>query len=40
MGLASAQEGFIRAHGKDHPAVPPLPDGWEEDVDEATGITF
>ena len=40
MGLASAQQAFIRARGSDDPAVPPLPDGWFEEIDEATGITF
>lgn len=40
MGLASAQQGYIRARGKDDPLIPPLPDGWEEDADECTGISF
>lgn len=40
MGLASAQQAYIRARGVTDPAVPPLPDGWEEEVDDATGITF
>jgi U1 small nuclear ribonucleoprotein C len=40
MGLASAQQAFLRARGSDDPAVPPLPDGWEEDLDEATGISY
>lgn len=40
MGLASAQQAFVRARGKDDPAVPPLPDGWKEDVDDVTGITY
>lgn len=40
MGLASAQQGFIRARGKDDPAVPPLPEGWREELDEVTGITY
>jgi hypothetical protein len=40
MGLASAQQGFIKARGKDDPAVPALPDGWREDLDEVTGISY
>jgi len=40
MGLASAQQGYIRARGKDDPMIPPLPDGWKEDTDECTGISF
>ena len=40
MGLASAQQGFIKAYGADHPAVPPLPEGWKEELDEVTGIMF
>ena len=40
MGLASAQQAYVRAKGKDDPMIPPLPDGWKEEVDEATGITF
>eukprot|EP00529_Nitzschia_sp_RCC80_P034218 CAMPEP_0113508938 /NCGR_PEP_ID=MMETSP0014_2-20120614/37290_1 /TAXON_ID=2857 /ORGANISM="Nitzschia sp." /LENGTH=100 /DNA_ID=CAMNT_0000404697 /DNA_START=59 /DNA_END=358 /DNA_ORIENTATION=+ /assembly_acc=CAM_ASM_000159 len=41
MGLASAQQAYIKAHGKDHPSIPPLPDGWKEDADEVTGgMTF
>jgi WW domain/U1 zinc finger len=40
MGLASAQQGYIKAHGKDDPSIPPLPDGWKEDVDDVTGISY
>ena len=40
MGLASAQQAYIRARGAEDPMVTPLPDGWEEETDEATGITF
>ena len=40
MGLASAQQAYVRAKGREDPSIPPLPDGWREDVDEATGITF
>ena len=40
MGLASAQQGYIRARGKEDPMIPPLPDGYKEDVDECTGVTF
>jgi len=40
MGLASAQQGYIKVRGKDDPAVPPLPEGWKEEVDDVTGIAF
>jgi U1 small nuclear ribonucleoprotein C len=40
MGLASAQQAYIRAKGRDDPMIPPLPDGWKEEVDEATTITY
>ena len=40
MGLADAQHKFLRARGAQDPAVPPLPEGWKEDTDEVTGITF
>lgn len=40
MGLASAQQAFLRARGADDPAVPPLPDGWKQGVDEVTGLTY
>jgi WW domain/U1 zinc finger len=37
MALASAQQAYIKAKGRDDPSIPPLPDGWKEDVDEVTG---
>ena len=48
MGLASAQQAFLRtrrdpATGKinpNDPLVPPLPDGWVEELDSATGVYF
>lgn len=40
MGLASAQQAYVRAKGKEDPMIPPMPPGWKEDVDEATGISF
>ncbi|EJK58905.1 hypothetical protein THAOC_20939 [Thalassiosira oceanica] len=48
MGLASAQQAFLRTRrdpstGKinpNDPAVPPLPEGWVEELDEATGVYF
>mmetsp|Transcript_27755 Transcript_27755/g.47200 ORF Transcript_27755/g.47200 Transcript_27755/m.47200 type:complete len:208 (+) Transcript_27755:289-912(+) len=47
MGLASAQQAFLRTR-RDHmgrinpedPTVPPLPEGWEEEKDEATGVFY
>ena len=40
MGLANAQQAYVRARGKDDPMIPPLPNGWKEDLDECTGIPF
>jgi WW domain/U1 zinc finger len=40
MGLASAQQSYIRAKGPFDPAIPPLPSGWKEELDEVTGITY
>lgn len=48
MGLASAQQAFLRtrrdpATGKinpNDPALPPLPNGWVEELDSATGVYF
>lgn len=40
MGLASAQQAFLKAYGADHPAVPPLPEGWREEIDDVTGIAY
>ena len=40
MGLASAQQAFLKAHGSNHPSVPPLPPGWKEEVDDVIGIPY
>eukprot|EP00980_Cylindrotheca_fusiformis_P010546 scaffold2334_cov118-Cylindrotheca_fusiformis.AAC.18 len=40
MGLASAQQAYIKAMGENDPMIPTLPDGWEQDVDDVTGISF
>lgn len=40
MGLAAAQQGYLRNSQPGDPNVPPLPEGWKEETDEATGITF
>jgi U1 small nuclear ribonucleoprotein C len=40
MGLASAQQAYIRARGKDDPAIPPLPENWKEGFDEVTGCIY
>lgn len=40
MGLAAAQQGYLRNSPPGDPNVPPLPEGWKEEVDEATGINF
>lgn len=47
MGLASAQQAYLRTRrdpvGQINPAdgsVPPLPDGWKEELDEATGVHY
>ncbi len=48
MGLASAQQAYLRtrrnpADGQINPmdvTVPPLPEGWKEELDEATGVYF
>lgn len=48
MGLASAQQAFLRtrrnpATGQVAPTddmVPSLPEGWKEELDEATGIYY
>lgn len=40
MGLAAAQQAFLRAKGVSDPAVPPLPEGWKEEVDDVTGISY
>ena len=36
MGLASAQQAFIRQTGQ----KPPLPEGWKEEFDEVTKASF
>ena len=46
MGLASAQQAYLRT--RRNPAtgdivditIPPLPQGWEEELDGATGVYF
>lgn len=40
MGLAAAQQGYLRSSGPGDPNVPPLPEGWKEENDEATGINY
>ena len=40
MGLASAQQAYMRNSVPGDPAVPPLPEGWDEEIDEATGIKY
>lgn len=40
MGLANAQQGYMRAHGGGMDALPPLPEGYKQDVDPVTGIVF
>lgn len=40
MGLAAAQQTYIRAKGVHDPAIPPLPTGWKEELDEVTGISY
>ena len=40
MGLASAQQAFLKVRGSSDPAVPPLPPGWKEQVDEVIGISY
>lgn len=40
MGLASAQQAFIRSAGPNNGSVPPLPQGWTEEYDEATKATY
>jgi len=38
MGLAAAQQAFLRNRGSH--AAGPLPPGWTEEIDKATGISF
>lgn len=48
MGLASAQQAFLRTRrnpvtgqvARNDDMVPPLPEGWKEELDEATGIYY
>lgn len=47
MGLASAQQAFLRTRrdptgqiNHADPSVPPLPEGWTEELDPATGVHF
>ena len=40
MGLASAQQAYLRSRPADDPSIPPLPEGWKEELDGATHITF
>lgn len=38
MGLALAQQMYIKTRGT--AGLPPLPEGWKEETDKATGITY
>ena len=45
MGLASAQQAYLRTRRDptgqiQDMSVPPLPDGWVEELDEATGAYY
>jgi U1 small nuclear ribonucleoprotein C len=40
MGLASAQQAYLRNSVPGDPAVPPLSEGWKEELDEATRIKY
>eukprot|EP00934_Nitzschia_sp_Nitz4_P008485 Nitzschia sp. Nitz4//scaffold14_size191712//151335//152279//NITZ4_001748-RA/size191712-processed-gene-0.78-mRNA-1//-1//CDS//3329537002//8475//frame0 len=40
MGLASAQQAYVRAMGPADPMIPPLPPGWKEEMDDVTHIPF
>mmetsp|Transcript_6758 Transcript_6758/g.9924 ORF Transcript_6758/g.9924 Transcript_6758/m.9924 type:complete len:199 (-) Transcript_6758:67-663(-) len=45
MGLASKQQAFLRRHrnpatGQIDGPVPPLPEGWKEELDDATKVYF
>ncbi|KAL3815804.1 hypothetical protein ACHAXA_001698 [Cyclostephanos tholiformis] len=48
MGLASAQQAYLKTRrvnplghvSPDDPTVPPLPDGWVEELDEATMVHY
>lgn len=40
MGLASAQQAFLKSRPPDDPSIPPLPEGWKEEFDDATHISY
>lgn len=40
MGLAAAQQGFLKSRPPDDPSIPPLPEGWKEEIDDATHISY
>jgi len=41
MGLASAQQGYLRSNANNPAAmIPPLPEDWEEELDGATRCAF
>lgn len=40
MGLAAAQQAFIKSNAQNPHATPTLPEGWEEEEDRATRSTF
>jgi hypothetical protein len=40
MGLAAAQQGFLKSRPPDDPSIPPLPEGWKEELDDATHISY
>lgn len=40
MGLASAQQAYIKAMGINDPMIPPLPDHWKQEADGVTGILY
>ncbi|CAJ1953873.1 unnamed protein product [Cylindrotheca closterium] len=40
MGLASAQQAYIKAMGINDPMIPPLPDHWKQEADDVTGILY
>ena len=40
MGLAAAQQDYIKSNTQNESAIPPLPEGWEEKDDEATKLKY
>lgn len=40
MGLAAAQQAYIRTNANNPNAIPPLPQGWKEEEDGATRATY